>query len=151
MLSAPPSSSNPSVPRNGVPLPNINPYPSTQKPIVETANTMKFLDRMFVEFFTRQKPVSTHAKPRFMKNTSIAVINVHIVSATIFGSMRPSYVRVTFLKIVLLSFPGLEVIDHLRGNRVLVVGEAFVPTKHLLIGLVVSVLEPGQHVLVQLP
>src|SRR3989338_6130056 len=72
---------------NPVPLPNMRPYPNTQKAIEETANTMKFLERMFVEFLTRQKPVSTHANPKFMKNTSIAVNNVHIVSATTLGSM----------------------------------------------------------------
>src|SRR3989338_8777002 len=77
---------------NPVPLPNMRPYPNTQKAIEETANTMKFLERMFVEFLTRQNPVSTHANPRFMKNTSIAVMSTHSVSATTLGSMPSSFV-----------------------------------------------------------
>src|SRR3989338_2158195 len=76
---------------NPLPSPNMSPKPMTQKAMEETANTMKFFERMFVEFFTRQKPVSTHPKPRFMKNTSIAGINTQSVSATTFGSMLPSF------------------------------------------------------------
>ena len=34
----------------GVPLPNIRPQPSSQKPIDVTANTMKFFDRMLTQF-----------------------------------------------------------------------------------------------------
>src|SRR3989338_2136091 len=75
-----------------LPLPNISPQPSTQNAMVEQANTMKFFDRMFVEFLTRQKPLSTHAKPRFMKKTSIAVTNTQIVSSATLtcGSMSAS-------------------------------------------------------------
>ena len=44
------------------------------------ANTMKFFDRMLTVFFDRHIADSTSAKPRFMKNTSAAVSNTHIVS-----------------------------------------------------------------------
>src|SRR3989338_11141465 len=97
-----------------LPLPNISPQPSTQNAMVEQANTMKFFDRMFVEFLTRQNPVSTHAKPRFMKNTSIAVTNTQIVSsATLTCGSMPSSLWLLFL----------EVVDQLRGDGALVVDE----------------------------
>src|SRR6185437_9670726 len=66
--------------------PNIKPQPSSQKPIVVTANTMKFFERMLTQFFWRQKPDSTQAKPRFMKNTSIDAITTQTVSAITFKS-----------------------------------------------------------------
>ena len=47
---------------------------------------MKFFERMLTVFLLRQKPDSTSAKPRFMKNTSAAVINTQTVSAAIFRS-----------------------------------------------------------------
>ncbi len=60
------------------------PQPSIQKNNVVTANTMKFLDRMLTVFFARQKPDSTVANPKFMKNTSIAVTSTQTVSAPTF-------------------------------------------------------------------
>ena len=42
---------------------------------------MKFFERMFTQFFDRHMPDSTAAKPRFMKNTSMAVMSTHIVSS----------------------------------------------------------------------
>src|SRR5688572_20275645 len=62
------------------------PQPSSQNPIVVTANTMKFFDRMLTQFFARHMPDSTQAKPKFMKNTRNAVINTQTVSAAIFTS-----------------------------------------------------------------
>ncbi len=47
---------------------------------------MKFFDRMLTVFLARQNPDSTSAKPRFMKNTSDAVISTHIVSIPTFSS-----------------------------------------------------------------
>src|SRR3972149_11513822 len=64
------------------------PHPRIQKNNDVTANTIKFLERMLTQFFARQKPDSTHAKPRFMKNTSIAVTNTQTVSAHSFASDR---------------------------------------------------------------
>ncbi len=68
------------------PLPNMIPQPRSQKPIDVAANTIKFFERMLTAFFARQKPDSTHAKPRFMKNTKNAVIMTQLVSAMIFKS-----------------------------------------------------------------
>ena len=62
------------------------PQPNSQKPIDVTANTMKFLDRMFTQFFARHMPDSTQAKPRFMKNTSMPVTITQTVSAATFRS-----------------------------------------------------------------
>src|SRR6188474_138632 len=62
------------------------PHPISQKPMVVTANTMKFLDKMLTVFFARHMPDSTVAKPRFMKNTSMPVTMTHIVSAMILTS-----------------------------------------------------------------
>src|SRR5690348_16082433 len=42
---------------------------------------MKFLERMLTQFFWRHIPDSTDAKPRFIKNTSIAVTSTQTVSA----------------------------------------------------------------------
>src|SRR3990172_1194578 len=64
----------------GEPLPNMIPNPMIQKNAVVTAKTMKFFDKMLTQFLARQNPDSTQAKPRFMKNTSIAVINTQTVS-----------------------------------------------------------------------
>ena len=50
----------------------------------ETANTTKFLNRMLTVFLARQKPDSTSANPRFMKNTRNAAIITQIVSSAIF-------------------------------------------------------------------
>ena len=50
------------------------------------ANTMKFLERMLTVFLARQKPDSTSAKPRFMKNTSDAVISTQTVSRAMVSS-----------------------------------------------------------------
>ena len=48
---------------------------------------MKFFERMLTVFLDRQKPDSTSAKPRFMKNTSEAVSTTQIVSrATVSSS-----------------------------------------------------------------
>src|SRR5580765_3969373 len=65
---------------NGLPSPNIKPKPKIQNPMVVTANTMKFLERMLTQFFARHIPDSTAAKPRFMKNTRNAVDITHTVS-----------------------------------------------------------------------
>src|SRR6185437_11974510 len=54
--------------------------------MVVTANTIKFLERIFTQFFWRQKPDSTQAKPRFMKNTSMPVIIIQTVSAPTLSS-----------------------------------------------------------------
>ena len=62
------------------------PQPSSKKPIDVTAKTMKFFERMLTQFFARHMPDSTQAKPRFMKNTSMAVTITHIVSAATFKS-----------------------------------------------------------------
>ena len=45
------------------------------------AKTMKFFARMFTVFFARHSPLSTIAKPVFMKNTSIAAIRTQTVSS----------------------------------------------------------------------
>ncbi len=74
---------NPLVPNQGVPSPNIRPQPMTQNDSVDTAKTMKFFARMFTQFLARHRPLSTNAKPAFMKNTSIAVISTHVVSMPI--------------------------------------------------------------------
>src|SRR5262245_2009814 len=66
----------------------MTPQPNIQKKNVVTANTMKFFDRIFTAFFARQKPDSTHAKPRFIKNTSMAVTSTHTVSAHSLASVR---------------------------------------------------------------
>ncbi len=50
------------------------------------AKTMKFLDRMLTVFLDRQNPDSTSAKPRFMKNTRVAVISTHTVSSATVSS-----------------------------------------------------------------
>ena len=47
---------------------------------------MKFLERMLTVFFDRQKPDSTSAKPRFMKNTSEAVSTTQMVSSATVSS-----------------------------------------------------------------
>ena len=78
-----------------LPSPNIRPQPITQNEIVEAANTMKFLVRMLVAFLARQRPLSTSAKPAFMKNTSIAVTSTHTVSMP----MRRSLLEATSLSI----------------------------------------------------
>src|SRR5688572_20012319 len=62
------------------PLPNISPQPKNQKPMDETAKTIKFLERILTQFFARQNPDSTQAKPRFMKNTSMPVKSTQMVS-----------------------------------------------------------------------
>src|SRR5690349_1963440 len=67
-------------------FPNMSPQPRIQNAAEETANTMKFLDRMFTQFLARHMPDSTAAKPRFMKNTNMAVINTHTVSNMILRS-----------------------------------------------------------------
>ena len=76
------------VPTKGASLPNIRPQPSNRKPRDETANTMKFLDRMLTVFFDLAKPASTAAKPRFMKNTRIEARNTHKVSIIIVGPFQ---------------------------------------------------------------
>src|SRR4026207_1773842 len=62
------------------------PQPISQKPLVVTANTMKFFERMFTQFFARHMPDSTVAKPRFMKNTSMPVTSTQTVSAITLSS-----------------------------------------------------------------
>src|SRR4051812_33043456 len=62
------------------------PQPSSQKPMEVTANTMKFFDRIFTQFFARHIPDSTVANPRFMKNTSMPVTRTHTVSAITLSS-----------------------------------------------------------------
>ena len=47
---------------------------------------MKFFERMLTVFLARQNPDSTSANPRFMKNTSDAVIKTHTVSMPTFNS-----------------------------------------------------------------
>ena len=47
---------------------------------------MKFFERMLTVFFERQKPDSTSAKPRFMKNTSDAVSTTQMVSSATVNS-----------------------------------------------------------------
>ncbi len=47
---------------------------------------MKFFERMLTVFLDRHIADSTSAKPRFMKNTSAAVISTHIVSMPTFSS-----------------------------------------------------------------
>ena len=81
LLSAPLTIHSPSHADQALPPPNISPQPSSQKPIELTAKTMKFFDRMLTQFFARQKPDSTQAKPRFMKNTSMPVTSTQTVSA----------------------------------------------------------------------
>jgi len=41
---------------------------------------MKFLERMFTAFLTRANPLSTMAKPRFMKNTSTPAKTTQMLS-----------------------------------------------------------------------
>ena len=69
-----------SVPAKGLSPPNISPHPRSINPSEETANTMKFLERMLTVFFARAKPASTQAKPRFMKKTRMAASSTHKVS-----------------------------------------------------------------------
>jgi hypothetical protein len=85
-LSAPPTNQMPWVPKMGLPSPNMIPKPITRKAIEETANTMKFLARMVTTFLARQKPDSTLANPRFMKNTRKAVTSTHTVSMATLAS-----------------------------------------------------------------
>ncbi len=79
-MSGPDTKNKPFVPTNGVPSPNIKPQPSAQNDSVEAAKTMKFLARMFVQFFCRHRPLSTSANPAFIQNTSIPATNTHRVS-----------------------------------------------------------------------
>ena len=69
LLSAPPAIHSPGRPMKPLPSPNMMPQPRNRNASDEAANTMKFLNRMFTVFFARQRPDSTMAKPRFMKNT----------------------------------------------------------------------------------
>src|SRR5688572_31373003 len=57
------------------------PQPTSQKPMVVTANTMKFFERILTQFLARHIPDSTQANPRFMKNTRNPVIITQTVSA----------------------------------------------------------------------
>jgi hypothetical protein len=66
--------------RRGFPSPNIRPKPTAKKAIEATANTMKFLARMFTAFLAWHSPVSSVAKPAFMKNTRQAATTTHKVS-----------------------------------------------------------------------
>ena len=61
------------------PSPNMRPHPTNQYAATLAAKTTKFFERMLTAFFARHMPVSTHAKPRFMKNTSMPVMRVQIV------------------------------------------------------------------------
>ena len=79
LLSTPPRN-QPARPTNGLPSPNISPKPTAQKAIDATANTMKFFARMFTAFLDWHRPVSSVAKPAFMKNTRHAVTTTHRVS-----------------------------------------------------------------------
>ena len=63
--------------------------PIAQNAIDDSANTMKFLARMLTAFLARHRPVSSVAKPAFMKNTSMPAIITHSVSsATLVASRR---------------------------------------------------------------
>ncbi len=84
LLSAPDAKNNPSSPNKPLPLPNITPQPRIQNDNDAMANTIKFFAKMFTVFFTRHKPDSTMAKPKFMKNTKNAVTMTHIVSSPTF-------------------------------------------------------------------
>ena len=66
---------------------NQLPKPRNQNATVEIANTTKFLDKIFTQFLARANPDSTHAKPAFIKNTSMAVTSTKIVSAATFRSI----------------------------------------------------------------
>jgi hypothetical protein len=79
-LSVPVTMNRPFCPMKPLPSPNIKPQPKSRNPSDETAKTMKFFDKMFTLFLARAKPLSTLAKPRFMKNTSIPVTRTQIVS-----------------------------------------------------------------------
>src|SRR3972149_5777972 len=85
--SAPPRNQSPCVPNSGVPSPNMMPKPTARKAIDETANTTKFFARIVTVFLARQKPDSTEAKPRFMKNTRNAVASTHTVSTATLRSV----------------------------------------------------------------
>src|SRR3989304_9093481 len=54
--------------------------------MAEKANTTKFFARMFVAFFARQSPDSTHPKPAFIQKTRNAVTITHRVSSITFKS-----------------------------------------------------------------
>jgi hypothetical protein len=88
-LSAPPAINNPFRPIKPFPSPNISPQPSIRNPSEDTANTMKFFDSMFTQFFARANPLSTIAKPRFMKKTNIAARSTQIVSMIILSIHNP--------------------------------------------------------------
>ena len=81
------ASAQPVVPMKPLPLPNIRPKPMTQNASDEAAKTMKFFARMLTAFLARQRPLSTSAKPAFMKNTRNAAIMVQTVSAMSFKSI----------------------------------------------------------------
>jgi hypothetical protein len=74
----------------------MRPKPRIRNAIEETANTTKFLKRMFTVFFARQKPDSTRAKPRFMKKTRNAAIITQRVSMAIFWLAMAS--AISFVK-----------------------------------------------------
>src|SRR5699024_5626378 len=67
--------------------------PRSMKPRDDTANTMKFLDRMLTVFLARAKPASTDANPRFMKNTRMAASSTHKVSMIMAVSINSSLCR----------------------------------------------------------
>ena len=71
------------VPINELSPPNINPQPINRNPNEETANTIKFLERIFTVFFDLANPASTAANPKFIKKTRIPARNTHNVSIII--------------------------------------------------------------------
>lgn len=79
------------------------------KPREETANTMKFLERMFTVFFDLAMPASKDAKPRFIKNTRIAARKTHKVS-TIIG--KPTlFLRFIYVKRCCRGLPAPDCME----------------------------------------
>ena len=70
-------------PEKPFPFENISPHPINQNPTDARANTIKFFARIFTVFFARQRPDSTIANPRFIKNTRNAASRTQTVSSPI--------------------------------------------------------------------
>ena len=58
------------------------------RPRDETANTIKFFDRILTVFFDLANPASTLAKPRFIKKTRIAARKTHRVSINEYSAIK---------------------------------------------------------------
>jgi len=72
----------------------MSPQPNNRYHREETANTIKFFDKIFTVFFDLANPASKEANPKFIKNTSIPARSTHNVSKAILTSMIHSSLKI---------------------------------------------------------